>query len=85
MPTLDLEPVELARRFPDWARVRGLSRKRALKLAVAHLLQVEMVRRPKDGFGLPLDRWVRTDLRPLMQGMLGSRWRGCTATSTARQ
>jgi asparagine synthase (glutamine-hydrolysing) len=36
------------------------------------VLPPEILHRRKHGFGLPLDRWFRSELRPYLQGMLGS-------------
>ena len=71
-PFLDHELVELALLLPRHARVRGLSRKRALKAAVADLLPEEILHRRKRGFGIPLDRWFRSDLRGYLQGTLAA-------------
>ncbi|HEX6391778.1 MAG TPA: asparagine synthase-related protein, partial [Solirubrobacteraceae bacterium] len=38
--------------------------------AVADLLPAGLLERPKKGFGVPLDRWFRTDLAPLVAGRL---------------
>lgn len=69
-PFLDTDLVEFALRLPESARVRGLSLKRVLKAAMADILPPEVVNRPKRGFGIPLDRWLRTDLRTYTEGML---------------
>ncbi len=71
-PFLDRELAELAFRLPSRARVRGLALKRVLKAAVADLLPEELLNRPKRGFGVPLDRWFREDLAPLVGGTLGA-------------
>jgi asparagine synthase (glutamine-hydrolysing) len=71
-PFLDHELVEFALRLPRSARVRGLSRKRALKAAAADLLPREIQTRRKRGFGVPLDRWFRSDLRSYVEGTLGA-------------
>ena len=49
----------------------GMSLKRALKKAMADRLPAEILHRSKRGFGMPLDRWFRTDLRSYLQGTLG--------------
>ncbi len=46
--------------------------KRILKAAVADLLPREITERRKKGFGVPLDRWFRTDLQPYLRSMLGA-------------
>ena len=71
-PFLDRELAEYAFRLPPGARVRvrDMSLKRILKAAVADLLPPGLANRPKRGFGVPLDRWFRADLAPLVDGML---------------
>ena len=69
-PFLDTDLLELALRLPDSTRMARLSLKRAMKLAVTDLLPPEILQRRKQGFGLPLDRWFRTDLRDYIEGML---------------
>ena len=71
-PFLDRELVEMAMRLPRAARVRGMTGKRVLRLAVKNLLPAAVLNRPKRGFAVPLDRWFRTDLRPYLQSTLGS-------------
>ena len=36
------------------------------------LVPAEILTRPKHGFGVPLDRWFRTDLAPYTRGALGA-------------
>jgi len=71
-PFLDRELAQFAFRLPPAARVRlrDMSLKRILKSAVADLLPDGLLDRPKRGFGIPLDRWFRSDLAPLVDGML---------------
>lgn len=71
-PFLDHHLVEFALRLPRASRIRGMSGKLVLKKAVADLLPPEIVDRSKRGFGVPLDRWFRTELRPYVQSTLGS-------------
>ena len=70
-PFLDTELVEFAVRLAPSAKVRGLSLKRVLKRAVSDLLPADILKRPKRGFGVPLDRWFREDLDVYAQSMLG--------------
>jgi asparagine synthase (glutamine-hydrolysing) len=69
-PLLDDDLVDLALRLPPAFKVRGWSLKRVLKEAVRDLLPRELLNRRKRGFGVPLDRWFRTDLRTYAEGML---------------
>ncbi len=61
-------------------KARGLSLKRVLKAAVADLLPEEILQRGKRGFGVPLDRWFREDLRGYVETRSGRATRGCAST-----
>jgi asparagine synthase (glutamine-hydrolysing) len=71
-PFLDRELAEYAFRLPPSTRVRGFALKRVLRAAVADLLPDDLLNRPKQGFGIPLDRWFREDLAGLVGGTLGA-------------
>ncbi len=71
-PFLDVDLLEFAARLPASMKLRGLSRKRVLKAAVADLLPREILNRRKHGFGLPLDRWFADDLAPWVASLLCS-------------
>jgi asparagine synthase (glutamine-hydrolysing) len=62
-PFLDPELIRYAARLPPRLKARGLSLKRVLRTAVADLLPPAILKRAKRGFGVPLDRWFREDLR----------------------
>jgi len=71
-PFLDPDLIGYAARLPPRLKARGLSLKRVLRAAVADLLPREILRRPKHGFGVPLDRWFRDDLRGYVDRTLGA-------------
>ncbi len=71
-PFLDRELVEYALCLPDSTKLRGISLKRVLKHAVADLLPHEILHRPKHGFGIPLDRWFRQEMRGYLEAHLCS-------------
>lgn len=71
-PFLDTELLEFALTLPGSFKLRGWSRKRVLKEAVRDIVPRELLHRRKRGFGVPLDRWFRTDLRPYVESMIGS-------------
>jgi asparagine synthase (glutamine-hydrolysing) len=71
-PFLDHGLAEFALRLPPSARMRWFSRKRVLKAAARPLLPRSILRRRKRGFGVPLDRWFRTDLRGFLHSQLGA-------------
>ena len=69
-PFLDNELVELVARIPPDVRTSAADPKGLLRKAVADLLPPEYLDAPKRGFVFPLERWLRTELRPLVDRML---------------
>ncbi len=72
-PFLDADLVAFGLSLRSWDKAIGPLLKRLLKKTMAGTLPQEVLRRPKRGFGLPLDRWFRTDLKAYVEGTLGSR------------
>jgi asparagine synthase (glutamine-hydrolysing) len=70
-PFLDTALLEFTARLAPSLKIRGLSLKRVLKRTVADLLPDDILGRPKRGFGVPLDRWFRSDLASYMEARLG--------------
>lgn len=69
-PFLDTEVIEYAARLPDPMKLHGLTTKVILKEAFSDLLPPAIRRRAKQGFGVPLDAWFRTDLREAVEDLL---------------
>ncbi len=69
-PFLDHHVVELAVRMPVGLKMPRLTGKQILKQAFADLLPREIVRRPKMGFGVPLDSWFRGELAAYLSDVL---------------
>ncbi|MEA2268530.1 MAG: hypothetical protein QOC64_1140, partial [Solirubrobacteraceae bacterium] len=69
-PFLDHELVEFAANLPPRYKARGMTLKRVLRDAMRPVLPAEILSRGKRGFGIPLDRWFRTDLRSYAESML---------------
>jgi asparagine synthase (glutamine-hydrolysing) len=69
-PFLDVAVVEAAFALPPRLKMVGPWRKRVLKAALERDLPDEVLHRPKRGFGMPLDRWFREDLRALTESRL---------------
>ena len=67
VPLLGRRVVELAASLPIGLKLRGLTTKYVLKRALSGTLPREILVRPKKGFGVPLGRWFRTDLAPLLR------------------
>ncbi|MGE5325498.1 MAG: asparagine synthase (glutamine-hydrolyzing), partial [Deltaproteobacteria bacterium] len=70
-PFLDHRLVEFAASLPSAMKVRAFTMKRILKQAVAPWLPRKIVYRQKRGFSVPIARWMRNELRPLMEDALG--------------
>jgi asparagine synthase (glutamine-hydrolysing) len=70
VPLLDNEVVPLGLGLPDREKVRGVETKRALRRLVEQRLPARIARRPKQGFEVPIDRWLREDLRELAGDLL---------------
>jgi asparagine synthase (glutamine-hydrolysing) len=64
-PFLDHEFMEFAATIPSDLKVRGRTKKYILKRALADLLPKDILHRPKMGFGVPIDHWLRHELREL--------------------
>jgi len=69
-PFLDHRVVELAAAMPVRLKMRCLSGKRILTQTFAELIPRDIRRRPKMGFGVPLDHWFRHELRDLAREVL---------------
>ena len=72
-PYLDTRVVEFAARLP-WPLKMSLTRtKLILKRALRGMVPDEILRRPKNGFGIPVAAWIRGPLRPLFEEVLSDR------------
>jgi asparagine synthase (glutamine-hydrolysing) len=71
-PFLDHEVVALGLALPDSLKTRGREGKVALRRAFAAELPPEVLQRGKTGFGVPLGRWFRSDLRELAHDVLAN-------------
>jgi len=69
-PFLDPPLVDLACRIPSSFKLRGWTTKYILRRALASDLPEDVLTRRKQGFGVPLDTWLRGPLRAAMQERL---------------
>lgn len=69
-PLLDQELMQFAARLPRSLKLRGRRGKYLLKKIAADLVPHEILNGPKRGFGVPLDRWFRDELRPAAEELL---------------
>ena len=70
MSFLDLDLVEFAARIPWQYKQRGREGKWVLKQAMESYLPRDVIYRPKSGFGAPLRRWLRVELRDWLRDTL---------------
>ena len=67
VPLLDHRVVELATSLPMHLKLRRVTTKYVLKRALAGVLPRDILERPKKGFGVPLGRWFRGELAPMLR------------------
>ncbi|WP_088284862.1 asparagine synthase (glutamine-hydrolyzing) [Ideonella sp. A 288] len=70
MPFMDHEVIALASSFPDGWRLHGRRGKHILKQAVRPLLPATIIDRPKVGFSMPTEVWLRTSMRDMVGDLL---------------
>jgi len=70
VPFMDTVVSNFAFSLPVRHKVRGLSKKRLLRRAVAPLLPDEVVHGKKRGFSIPAAAWLRGDLQPFARETL---------------
>jgi len=71
-PFLDTALTEFAGSLPDSLKLRGLTTKVVLREAFRRLVPPSILSRGKMGFGVPLGRWFRSQMRPLIEDHLVS-------------
>jgi asparagine synthase (glutamine-hydrolysing) len=70
VPYLDNEVVDFMSRVPPELKMRRLTRKYLLKLALEPMLPQRIVHRKKGGFGAPIRSWISRDLKPMVEDLL---------------
>ena len=70
VPFLDYRLVELAASIPSGQKIRGTNLKVLLKKLAEKYIPHECIYRPKQGFSLPLDLWLRGPLREQVNDVL---------------
>ena len=69
-PFLDHEFVEFSATIPSRFKRDATGGKIIFKSAVKDLLPTEILNKPKTGFGLPIAKWFRSDLAPMLKETL---------------
>ncbi len=70
MPFMDHEVISLVSSFPDSYRLHGRRGKHILKRAVSSLIPAAIIDRPKVGFSMPTEVWLRTSMREMVGDFL---------------
>ena len=73
VPLLDKEMVELAFRVPQELKINGGETKAILKRIAARHIPRNCVYRPKEGFSIPMKRWLGSQFLPIMEHYLAPR------------
>jgi asparagine synthase (glutamine-hydrolysing) len=68
-PFVDHQVMEFAARLPARLKLNGSRLKYILRRTASRYLPEDIITRPKQGFGFPLARWMRTDLQPVLRGV----------------
>jgi asparagine synthase (glutamine-hydrolysing) len=69
-PLVDQDLMAFAASVPGEMKLRGLTTKRILREVAKPLLPEKILTRPKQGFGLPVNRWMRNDLAAMSRDVL---------------
>lgn len=72
-PMVDHLFMEFVASIPSELKLRGRTQKHLFKQAVRDFLPLPVIDRPKMGFGVPIDRWFRRELREMSYDLLLSR------------
>lgn len=72
VPFLDADLVRYAAQVPAQLKQKGTVGKWVLKKAMEPYLPSDVIYRPKTGFGAPLRRWMRHELRDMMGDILSA-------------
>ncbi|HEV7682858.1 MAG TPA: asparagine synthase (glutamine-hydrolyzing) [Pyrinomonadaceae bacterium] len=70
VPLLDHKLIEFVTRIPASMKLAGVETKHLFKQAIGDLVPAEIVNRPKQGFGVPIQQWINLQLRERIRDTL---------------
>lgn len=70
VPFLDHKLIEFVQTIPSTLKLRGRMTKHILKQAVRGLVPDQIIDRPKQGFGVPIAKWLNNELREMLHDTL---------------
>lgn len=73
VPLLDRQVVEFAWRLPMSMKLRNGVSKWILREVLYRYVPRDLIERPKMGFGVPIDRWLRVELKEWAEELLNER------------
>ena len=72
VPLLDHKLIEFVTRIPAAIKMAGIETKHLFKRAVTDLVPPEILNRPKQGFGIPIQHWINRQLRERIRDTLNN-------------
>jgi asparagine synthase (glutamine-hydrolysing) len=70
VPVLNAKMLEFATRLPVRQKLRRFTRKFLFRRAMRGRLPDDIIDRPKKGFGIPVSKWLKSELKPLVLDLL---------------
>jgi asparagine synthase (glutamine-hydrolysing) len=70
VPLLDHKLIDFVTKVPASLKLAGTETKHLLKLVARDLIPAEILDRPKQGFGIPLEQWINHQLRDQIRDTL---------------
>ncbi len=73
VPLLDHELIEFVQTIPAQLKLKGTSTKYIFKKAMEGIVPNEILYREKQGFGVPINEWINSQLKDRIHGILGEK------------